>query len=125
MLCVETTSKSTWASCYFVLLCTIPAKVTFTSPISFFLSTMIRSNPTAIPLRASDLKHLQSELEKRKSLTTNATSAQTQLPATGMTGGKPSGQVHGRSATSVEPVDGAAETRRERAARSVAERIGL
>lgn len=27
---------------------------------------MIRSNPTAIPLRASDVKLLQAELEKRK-----------------------------------------------------------
>lgn len=27
---------------------------------------MIRSNPTAIPLRASDLKHLQAEIDKRK-----------------------------------------------------------
>lgn len=29
-------------------------------------NNMIRSNPTAIPLRASDLKHLQAEIDKRK-----------------------------------------------------------
>ncbi|GFZ50992.1 hypothetical protein JCM24511_08750 [Saitozyma sp. JCM 24511] len=39
---------------------------------------MIRSNPTAIPLRASDLKLLQSELEKRKQAQQQQQPAQSQ-----------------------------------------------
>lgn len=43
---------------------------------------MIRSNPTAIGLRASDVKHLQAELDKRKATSTTTTSAPAQAQST-------------------------------------------
>jgi hypothetical protein len=91
---------------------------------------MIRSNPTAIPLRPSDLKHLQAELEKRK-LAENPTSNSSTSPQTGNTveedkdkrrekdkgKDREKEQIIGRN--TVE------ERRLERQGRSTAERIGL
>lgn len=82
---------------------------------------MIRSNPTAIPLRASDLKHLQSELEKRK--TASSGTAPIQQKQAG-TSGNGTGVKIGTGAQagpgSTEDVAAAG-----RSGRSVAERIGL
>jgi hypothetical protein len=44
-------------------------------------SAMIRSNPTAIPLRASDVKLLQAELDKRKNGSAVSPAATTPAPA--------------------------------------------
>jgi hypothetical protein len=68
---------------------------------------MIRPNPTAIPLRPSDLKHLQAELEKRKTTqdqpATSNTAPAKKLPV-------------GRNVVE--------EKRTEKQGRSTAERIG-
>lgn len=78
---------------------------------------MIRPNPTAIPLRASDVKLLQAELDKRKA----ATTTQTQSPPD-------EGQAHAGNAKPTQTKQGydAVEAARlERQQRSAAERIGL
>ena len=82
---------------------------------------MIRSNPTAIPLRPSDLKHLQTEIEKRKAAQAGSghiSSAEAQStnerPGTAEVGKKDEGAFN-----AVE------EGRKERQGRTVAERIGL
>lgn len=86
---------------------------------------MIRSNPTAIPLRASDLKLLQAELDKRRP----APPPKPQEPATGATvpGSAVKGKAHGdgpnpRGGEAFNALD---ERRRERQGQNVAERIGL
>lgn len=69
--------------------------------------TMIRPNPTAIPLRPSDLKHLQTELEKRK---------------------PPQGKPRPTASTTTKKTTGGRnvveEKRVEKQGRSTAERIG-
>ena len=77
---------------------------------------MIRSNPTAIPLRASDVKSLQLELDKRR-----ATREGTILSTAGAQKGKV-GQV---DAEMRGPDEEVAQRRKEREEKTVAERIGL
>ena len=76
---------------------------------------MIRANPTAIPLRTSDLKLLQAEIEKRKATSTEPTSdPQSTQPST--------------STGNAEPKEGhnaVEEQKKERQGRTKAERIGL
>lgn len=113
---------------------------------------MIRSNPTAVALRVSDLKHLQSELETRKATSTSnpshnttnnanvASSSQLQdLPGhapsspVAETNTKKAGNVngngngHGRAEGSGnrEGYNAVQANRAAREARTTAERIGL
>jgi len=76
--------------------------------------TMIRSNPTAIPLRSSDIKLLQAELDKRKPAPAPTTAATEAGPSDSM------GKV-----ASKEGYNAVEEGKKERQGRSVAERIGL
>jgi hypothetical protein len=99
---------------------------------------MIRSNPTAIPLRASDLKHLQATVEQRKAAsntntngndTSNATSskqpAAVESSAThAQSGARGYGMEQGTSASG-QGHNAGEQRRRDRAAMSVNERIGL
>ncbi|KAK6909104.1 hypothetical protein L486_01238 [Kwoniella mangroviensis CBS 10435] len=78
---------------------------------------MIRSNPTAIPIRANDIKLLQAEIDKRK---TAREAAQSQVQAkTNEVEGNRGKQQKG------DEVFGLGEERKDRQGRSVAERIGL
>lgn len=86
------------------------------------IATMIRSNPTSIPLRASDLKHLQAELEKRKAISTTAAPQQQPKQSSGAQGAAT--PATGIGAHDEHDAVGAAR-RHERAGRTVAERIGL
>jgi hypothetical protein len=78
---------------------------------------MIRSNPTAIPLRASDLKHLQATIEER------------QKAADGTANPAAAGATSNASATGDERGQGSgpaqSQRKKDRAAMSVNERIGL
>ncbi|WVW86354.1 hypothetical protein I302_108398 [Kwoniella bestiolae CBS 10118] len=78
---------------------------------------MIRSNPTAIPIRANDIKLLQSEIDKRKAAKEAAQpQAQTQV--------KPD-EVNKKQKPAGDEVFGLGDERRDRQGRSVADRIGL
>ena len=86
---------------------------------------MIRSNPTAIPLRASDLKLLQAEIEKRKAApdsssntTSNGNDRANQGGSKAASGGTAAG-VGGEGYNAVQEKD------KDRQGRTVAERIGL
>jgi hypothetical protein len=83
---------------------------------------MIRSNPTAIPLRASDLKHLQATIEERqKAADTTANST-----AAGATSNTLATQdQRGQSSAPTQPQSAAEQRKKDRAAMSVNERIGL
>lgn len=83
---------------------------------------MIRSNPTAIPLRASDLKHLQSELEKRKAPASAAAQPNAHQQAGASSGGA-GGEMGGGTQAEPRGMEGGAVS--GRAGKSVAERIGL
>jgi hypothetical protein len=86
---------------------------------------MIRSNPTAIPLRASDLKHLQETIEKRQQAADQAASNVQTDPTQGAStsrnkdtqtqSGRPESQTH----------DAMQQRKKDRAAMSVNERIGI
>jgi hypothetical protein len=81
---------------------------------------MIRSNPTAIPLRASDLKHLQTAIEKRQQSTDAAAServAESTNPA------REDKTKQGSS--TAQTLNPAEQRKKDRAAMSVNERIGL
>jgi hypothetical protein len=84
---------------------------------------MIRSNPTAIPLRASDLKHLQATIEERQ----KAADANANPAAAGATSSNASTTQDGRGQSSVpsQPRSAAEQRKKDRAAMSVNERIGL
>jgi hypothetical protein len=71
---------------------------------------MIRSNPTAIHLRASDVKHLQAELDKRKP----TISANTNEPTSTSTSAAPMGPHNA--------VEAAKQGKKQQ---TTAERIGL
>ncbi|WWC72194.1 uncharacterized protein I206_106154 [Kwoniella pini CBS 10737] len=83
---------------------------------------MIRSNPTAIPLRANDIKLLQSEIDKRKANkeSTQSTQTQTQMKSTVQTE-----QDRKNKKSNDDEVFGISEERKDRQGRSVADRIGL
>ncbi|WVQ84733.1 hypothetical protein IAT38_006890 [Cryptococcus sp. DSM 104549] len=94
---------------------------------------MIRSNPTAIPLRASDVKLLQAEIDKRKQhANPSAAGASASAPPPGA-GAKPSAEgtgSAGRAEVGGEAQGQSRETWRsgpggDRQGRSVNERIGL
>lgn len=81
--------------------------------------TMIRSNPTAIPLRADDIKHLQAAIKDRKD-----------KEARGNGATMVADPANTQSASSARPADtqpyNAAEQRKkDKAAMSVNDRIGL
>lgn len=75
---------------------------------------MIRSNPTAIPLRASDVKLLQAELDKRKNSSAPSPTDTTTAPAVSSALPAP--------AQAYNAVDAA---RQERQQKSRNERIGV
>jgi len=75
---------------------------------------MIRSNPTAIPLRASDVKILQTQLEKRK------VADQTNPPQLQNASGE--SDTRKGQETNHDAVDAARQERQQKTAR---ERIGL
>ncbi|WRT70044.1 uncharacterized protein IL334_007038 [Kwoniella shivajii] len=81
---------------------------------------MIRSNPTAIPLRANDVKLLQSEIDKRKAAREGDSSTSTKHDQ-GEKGKKAVEEASGSG--SGLGIDG--EERRDKYGRSLAERIGL
>ena len=81
-------------------------------------STMIRSNPTAIPLRTSDLKLLQAELDKRRPPPESSTHPQSQQA----TGGSSAMAANGVNKEAYNAVE---EAKKDRQGRTVAERIGL
>lgn len=81
---------------------------------------MIRSNPTAIPLRASDVKHLQSELDKRKPTPVTVTTTSTEPTAAG-----PSTNTLMAKGNNGEAFNAVDEAKKDRQGRSLAERIGL
>jgi hypothetical protein len=93
---------------------------------------MIRSNPTAIPLRASDLKHLQATVEQRKKAASNANPTD---PSRATTTDQPQDRPDARgeaaaTATSLGSAQGQGHNtvekrRKERAGMTVNERIGL
>ncbi|OCF34231.1 hypothetical protein I317_02441 [Kwoniella heveanensis CBS 569] len=84
---------------------------------------MIRSNPTAIPLRANDVKLLQAEIDKRKAAR-EAASASASAAAASSTSGNGTD-----SSSSVDPARKGLSTQThggvDKHGRSVAERIGL
>ncbi|WVR09596.1 hypothetical protein IAU60_006668 [Kwoniella sp. DSM 27419] len=83
---------------------------------------MIRSNPTGIPLRATDVKLLQAEIDKRKAEREAATAEQAG------TGGGVSDRTQqtAKAGGAGRPgPDGVTEERRDKQGRSVADRIGL
>jgi len=83
---------------------------------------MIRSNPTAIPLRASDLKHLQATIEERQ----KAADAAANPAAAGATSNASAAQEErGQSSGTAQPQSAAEKRKKDRAAMSVNERIGL
>jgi hypothetical protein len=83
---------------------------------------MIRSNPTAIPLRASDLKHLQATIEERQ----KAADANANPAAAGATSSASATQDgRGQSSAPSQPQSTAEQRKKDRAAMSVNERIGL
>lgn len=82
---------------------------------------MIRSNPTAIPLRASDVKLLQAELEKRKASTTSDVGTGQPNPSKAPT----SSTAQPKQGERAEGRDAAEDRRRERQAMTAAERIGM
>jgi len=83
---------------------------------------MIRSNPTAIPLRASDLKHLQATIEERqKAADATAGSAAAGATSTASATQEERGQTGGPA----QPQSAAEQRKKDRAAMSVNERIGL
>lgn len=83
---------------------------------------MIRSNPTAIPLRASDLKHLQATIEERQ----KAADAAANPAAAGATSNASAAQEgRGQSSGAAQPQSAAEKRKKDRAAMSVNERIGL
>jgi hypothetical protein len=101
---------------------------------------MIRSNPTAIPLRASDLKHLQATVEQRKAASngntngdgpSNTTSskqpAAVESSATHAQSGARGASIDQGTGTSTggQGHNAGEQRRRDRAAMSVNERIGL
>jgi hypothetical protein len=83
---------------------------------------MIRSNPTAIPLRASDLKHLQATIEERQKVAdTTANTA-----AAGATSkSSDTREERAQSSAATHPQSAAEQRKKDRAAMSVNERIGL
>jgi hypothetical protein len=83
---------------------------------------MIRSNPTAIPLRASDLKHLQATIEERQKAA-DTTANSTAAGATSSASATQDGQ--GQSSAPTQPQSAAEQRKKDRAAMSVNERIGL
>jgi hypothetical protein len=99
---------------------------------------MIRTNPTLIPLRASDVKAMQAEIDARalareeaEAAAANTTNANGTSTVNGTANGTPAHGKDGRKSRSVatpqaaqgdEEVD---ERRRRRAAMSAHERIGL
>lgn len=96
---------------------------------------MIRSNPTAIPLRPSDLKLLQVELDNRRRERDVAAAAAAGVPGvagtgstkgTSKTNGTHAHQAHAHQAHASAPGDEGVEAeRRRRAGMSAQERIGL
>ena len=83
---------------------------------------MIRSNPTAIPLRASDLNHLQATKEDRQ----KATDATANPAAAGATStASATREERGQSSGPAQPQSAAEQRKKDRAAMSVNERIGL
>jgi len=83
---------------------------------------MIRSNPTAIPLRASDLKHLQATIEERQ----KAADATANPAAAGATStASATREERGQSSGPAQPQSAAEQRKKDRAAMSVNERIGL
>ena len=80
------------------------------------VASMIRSNPTAIPLRASDLKLLQAELDKRKG---NSATAQSTKPVPG------AGKEKEKEKQLDAVFNGVEEGKKDRQGRTVAERIGI
>jgi hypothetical protein len=85
---------------------------------------MIRSNPTAIPLRASDLKHLQASIKQRQraaDAAPNPTSGEASQTA------PVSQEERGQSgnAAQAQPASATEQRKKDRAAMSVNERIGL
>jgi hypothetical protein len=81
---------------------------------------MIRSNPTAIPLRASDLKHLQTAIEKRQQ-STDAAASET---AAESTNAEQEGKTK-QGSSAAQTLDPTEQRKKDRAAMSVNERIGL
>jgi hypothetical protein len=95
---------------------------------------MIRSNPTAIPLRASDLKLLQAEIEKRRSDSERARLGASAGDQAGAAQTGPGGQkdataeskARGKAKDAVgQPRNAVEENRRRREGMTAAERIGL
>jgi hypothetical protein len=83
---------------------------------------MIRSNPTAIPLRASDLKHLQATIEDRQ----KAADATANPAAAGATSkSSDTRDERAQSSAATQPQSAAEQRKKDRAAMSVNERIGL
>lgn len=80
---------------------------------------MIRSNPTAIPLRADDIKHLQSAIKQRKEQASEDTGATAQAGAANNQ--QPSSNRPGDA----QPYNAAEQRRKDKAAMSVNDRIGL
>ncbi|ORY31665.1 hypothetical protein BCR39DRAFT_526185 [Naematelia encephala] len=89
---------------------------------------MIRSNPTAIPLRSSDVKLLQAEIDKRRSASIAPEPIFNSNPAVNSNSNSNSKGNTGESITPVvvgEGYNAVVQERAERQGLSVAERIGL
>lgn len=83
---------------------------------------MIRPNPTAIPLRASDVKLLQAEMEKRRAMHTGEKITDETSPlGAGGDKGESGASEKGREQGGYDAVHAAAERRQ---GLSAAERIG-
>lgn len=83
---------------------------------------MIRSNPTAIPLRASDLKHLQETIEQRH----KAADAAVNPTAADLTQSASNTEAErGHAGDPAQPQSAVEQRKKDKAAMSRNERIGL
>ena len=83
---------------------------------------MIRSNPTAIPLRASDLKLLQAEIERRQGTDAPASAASGEQPAQGQNQLQQGAQKQTSDGQGYNALE---DHRKRREGMTAAERIGL
>lgn len=90
-------------------------------------AAMIRSNPTAVSIRVSDLKHLQAELAARRASGTGQAGIATESGSgtTAGTGASSATATGAAEGTGTGAYNGVTANRATREGRSVAERIGL
>lgn len=89
---------------------------------------MIRSNPTAIPLRASDVKHLQATIEQRKQQSSAEGTAAPDGSTKQSGGGQNEGAVNkgkGSGSGGTPAYSEVEQRKRDKAAMTTEQRIGL